>query len=69
MARVLSKYKGIVMTSVLLLVIILVLLLLRSSLDAKTVQTQYILYYHKDDMDELKKKISGIIDEVMFYLN
>ena len=67
MARVLSKYKGIVMTSVLLLVLILMLLLLRCSLNAKTVQAEYILYYHKDDMDELKKKISGISDdEVMF---
>lgn len=69
MARVLSKYKGIVMTSVLLLVIILMLLLLRCSLDAKTVQAEYIIYYHKHDMDELKKKISGISDEIIFYLN
>lgn len=45
------------------------LLLLRCSLDAKTVQAEYIIYYHKHDMDELKKKISGISDEIIFYLN
>lgn len=57
-----SKYKPIIVTSVLLSLVIIILLVCRRGTGQQgpvVQETQYVVHYHKQDMEDLKTKTSG----------